>query len=44
MKHNNIEFDTYLKNMPDESGYFGKNEWCKIADTENESPYIIKSD
>lgn len=26
------------------SGYFGKNTWCKIADTENENPYIVKLD
>ncbi|MBQ7323578.1 MAG: pyridoxal-phosphate dependent enzyme, partial [Clostridia bacterium] len=24
MKYNDIEFDTYLKNYPDENGYFGK--------------------
>lgn len=24
MKYNNIEFDTYLKNYPDENGFFGK--------------------
>lgn len=24
------------------SGYFGKNEYYKIADTENENPYIVK--
>ena len=24
MKYNNIEFDTYFKNYPDENGFFGK--------------------
>lgn len=24
------------------SGFFGKNEWYKITDTENENPYIVK--
>ena len=24
MKMNNVDFDTYFKNYPDENGYFGK--------------------
>ena len=24
MKFNNIDFDTYFRNYPDENGYFGK--------------------
>ncbi len=31
MKHNGIEFDTYLKNYPDENGYFGRYGGAYIA-------------
>ena len=24
MKYNNVEFDTYFKNYPDQNGFFGK--------------------
>ncbi len=24
MKYNNVDFDTYFKNYPDENGFFGK--------------------
>ena len=32
MKFNNIDFDTYFKNYPDEKGYFGKYGGCYISD------------
>ena len=32
MKFNNIDFDTYFKNYPDEKGYFGKYGGCFISD------------
>ncbi|MBQ6714759.1 MAG: tryptophan synthase subunit beta [Clostridia bacterium] len=32
MNFNNINFDTYFKNYPDKSGYFGKYGGCYISD------------
>ena len=32
MKYNNIEFDTYFKEMPDKNGYFGKYGGAFIPD------------
>ena len=32
MKLNGIDFDTYLKNYPDEKGYFGKYGGAYISD------------
>ncbi len=31
MKFNNVDFDTYFKNYPDENGYFGKYGGCYIS-------------
>lgn len=31
MKFNNVDFDTYLKNYPDENGYYGKYGGCYIS-------------
>jgi len=31
MKYNNIDFDTYFKNYPDQNGFFGKYGGCYIA-------------
>ncbi len=32
MKFNNVDFDTYFKNYPDENGYFGKYGGCYISE------------
>ncbi len=32
MKHNNIDYDTYFKNYPDENGYFGRYGGVYISD------------
>ena len=31
MKFNNIDFDTYFKNYPDENGYYGRYGGCYIT-------------